>query len=77
MSLDPTPASYRYQEALAPLARRIDDPKVQKKLSEVLVLLDFNSTLVRRYIELTRVAVFYLDPHVCMRCRYRSTELLW
>ena len=22
-------------------------------------------------------AVFYLDPHVCMRCRYRSTELLW
>ncbi len=45
MSLDPTPASYRYQEALAPLARRIDDPKVQKKLSEVLALLDFNSTL--------------------------------
>ena len=26
---------------------------------------------------LTRDAVFYLDPHVCMRCRYRSTELLW
>ena len=22
-------------------------------------------------------AVFYLDPHVCTRCRYRSTELLW
>ena len=21
--------------------------------------------------------VFYLDPHVCVRCRYRSTELLW
>ena len=21
--------------------------------------------------------MFYLDPHVCMRCRYRSTELLW
>ncbi len=27
--------------------------------------------------ELARDAVFYLDPHVCMRCRYRSTELLW
>ena len=22
-------------------------------------------------------SVFYLDPHVCIRCRYRSTELLW
>jgi lipopolysaccharide biosynthesis regulator YciM len=33
--------------------------------------------LVDRYGELTQHAVFYLDPHVCMRCRYRSTELLW
>jgi lipopolysaccharide biosynthesis regulator YciM len=33
--------------------------------------------LVDRYGELTEHAVFYLDPHVCMRCRYRSTELLW
>ncbi|MCC7417850.1 MAG: tetratricopeptide repeat protein [Acidobacteria bacterium] len=33
--------------------------------------------LVDRYSELTEHAVFYLDPHVCMRCRYRSTELLW
>ena len=30
-----------------------------------------------RLRELTEHAVFYLDPHVCMRCRYRSTELLW
>jgi lipopolysaccharide biosynthesis regulator YciM len=35
------------------------------------------STLVNRYRDLTEHAVFYLDPHVCMRCRYRSTELLW
>jgi len=34
-------------------------------------------SLVERYRELTHHAVFYLDPHVCMRCRYRSTELLW
>jgi lipopolysaccharide assembly protein B len=34
-------------------------------------------TLVDRYGELTEHAVFYLDPHICMRCRYRSTELLW
>jgi len=35
------------------------------------------TALVDRYGELTEHAVFYLDPHVCMRCRYRSTELLW
>jgi lipopolysaccharide assembly protein B len=35
------------------------------------------AVLVDRYSDLTRHAVFYLDPHVCMRCRYRSTELLW
>jgi lipopolysaccharide assembly protein B len=34
-------------------------------------------SLVKRYGELTEHAIFYLDPHVCMRCRYRSTELLW
>jgi lipopolysaccharide biosynthesis regulator YciM len=33
--------------------------------------------LVDRYRDLTEHAVFYLDPHVCIRCRYRSTELLW
>ncbi|MBI3403443.1 MAG: tetratricopeptide repeat protein [Acidobacteria bacterium] len=35
------------------------------------------AALVDRYRALTQHAVFYLDPHVCMRCRYRSTELLW
>lgn len=35
------------------------------------------SDLVERYSDVTRHAVFYLDPHVCMKCRYRSTELLW
>lgn len=39
--------------------------------------LRYESSLVDRYSELTRNAVFYLDPHVCVRCRYRSTELLW
>jgi lipopolysaccharide biosynthesis regulator YciM len=33
--------------------------------------------LITRYLALTRESVFYLDPHICMRCRYRSTELLW
>ncbi len=43
----------------------------------VLSALEFEPSLVRRYVDQTRGAVFYLDPHVCLRCRYRSTELLW
>jgi lipopolysaccharide biosynthesis regulator YciM len=44
---------------------------------ETLSALGLPPSLVSRYVELTRDAVFYLDPHVCVRCRYRSTELLW
>jgi lipopolysaccharide assembly protein B len=44
---------------------------------QVLARLDFEHGLVQRYVELTRHAVFYMDPHICVRCRYRSTELLW
>jgi lipopolysaccharide biosynthesis regulator YciM len=32
---------------------------------------------IARYLALTCEVVFYLDPHLCTRCRYRSTELLW
>jgi lipopolysaccharide biosynthesis regulator YciM len=39
--------------------------------------LDLDPALVDRYVDLTGHAVFYLDPHVCLHCRYRSTELLW
>ncbi len=44
---------------------------------ETLSALHLPPALVSRYVVLTRDAVFYLDPHVCLRCRYRSTELLW
>jgi len=50
---------------------------VHQAIWRSLATLDFNPSLVRQYIELTHDAVFYLDPHVCIRCRYRSTELLW
>ena len=50
---------------------------VHQGIWQVLAKLDFERTLVQRYVELTRDAVFYMDPHICMRCRYRSTELLW
>ncbi len=39
--------------------------------------LGLDRTLVDRYVELTEGAVFYLDPHICTHCHYRSTELLW
>jgi lipopolysaccharide biosynthesis regulator YciM len=39
--------------------------------------LGLDPSLTRRYMALTRDTVFYLDPHICTRCRYRSTELLW
>jgi lipopolysaccharide biosynthesis regulator YciM len=39
--------------------------------------LGLDAALVDRYVALAGRAIFYLDPHVCMHCRYRSTELLW
>jgi lipopolysaccharide biosynthesis regulator YciM len=50
---------------------------IHQEIWQALSSLGFDPSLVRRYVELTRNAVFYLDPHVCVRCRYRSTELLW
>ena len=39
--------------------------------------LGFETSAVARYIEDSREAIFYRDPHLCLRCHYRSTELLW
>ncbi|MBM64579.1 MAG: hypothetical protein CL484_16640 [Acidobacteria bacterium] len=50
---------------------------IHQVIWQALLALHFTEELVTRYMTLTREAVFYLDPHVCMRCRYRSTELLW
>jgi len=50
---------------------------IHQAVWHTLSALAFDPQLVRAYTDLTRDAVFYLDPHVCTRCRYRSTELLW
>ena len=50
---------------------------IHQEAWQALSALGLDPPLVRRYVELARNAVFYLDPHVCVRCRYRSTELLW
>ena len=44
---------------------------------QTLTHLDLSPALIGRYVDLVRDAIFYLDPHICVRCRYRSTELLW
>ena len=50
---------------------------VHQVVWQALAALRFDESRVRRYMALMRGAVFYRDPHVCMRCRYRSTEFLW
>jgi lipopolysaccharide assembly protein B len=50
---------------------------VHQAIWETLSALGLPQPLVHRYVELTRQSVFYVDPHICVRCRYRSTELLW
>jgi lipopolysaccharide biosynthesis regulator YciM len=44
---------------------------------ETLVQLGVPAPAVDRYMAVSREAVFYRDPHICIRCRYRSNELLW
>jgi lipopolysaccharide biosynthesis regulator YciM len=50
---------------------------VHEAIWKILLMLDLDRPLVERYVDLTGQSVFYLDPHVCLRCHYRSTELLW
>jgi lipopolysaccharide biosynthesis regulator YciM len=73
--------NHRPQEALDLLfAALVQNPHalgIHQAIWRALGLLRHPQALVDRYRDLTEHAVFYLDPHVCMRCRYRSTELLW
>ena len=32
---------------------------------------------VDRYVDTAESSVFYLDPHICTACRYRSDDMLW
>jgi len=74
-------ASGHPQEALDLLfAALVQNPhalSIHQAIWRALGQLHHPASLVNRYGELTEHAIFYLDPHVCMRCRYRSTELLW
>jgi len=74
-------AAGRHSEAIEPLFEALmNNPHglaIHEAIWRTFSALDLPRPLVSRYIELTADAVFYLDPHVCIRCRYRSTELLW
>lgn len=50
---------------------------VHQAIWNVLLQVGLDRALVQRYVELARDAVFFLDPHICTKCHYRSTELLW
>jgi lipopolysaccharide biosynthesis regulator YciM len=50
---------------------------IHQAIWQTITDLGLDLSLVQRYTALTKVSVFYLDPHICLRCRYRSTELLW
>jgi len=74
-------AAGRHREAfallLAALPHNPHGLAVHQEIWRALIALDLDPSLVRQYVDLTRSAVFYLDPHICVHCRYRSTELLW
>ena len=74
-------AAGQSQDALELLfAALVQNPhalSIHQAIWRALGQLRYPSSLVDHYSDLTQHAVFYLDPHVCLRCRYRSTELLW
>jgi lipopolysaccharide assembly protein B len=50
---------------------------VHEAIWNAMVKLGLPREHVNRYITAARDAVFFLDPHICVKCHYRSTELLW
>ena len=66
-----------FEFLLAALEQNPHGLTVHQAMWNVLLKLDLNRALVQRYIESARSSVFFLDPHVCLKCHYRSTDLLW
>ena len=62
---------------LAALPHNPHGQVIHQAIVDVLSHVDFDASLVDQYVDVSKRTVFYLDPHMCVRCRYRSTELLW
>ena len=50
---------------------------IHQEIWQALLATGLDAERVRTYVSRARESIFYLDPHICTRCRYRSTELLW
>ena len=62
---------------LGALAHNPHGLMVHQAIWGLLLQVGLSRAMVQRYVEAAREAVFFLDPHVCVKCHYRSTELLW
>jgi lipopolysaccharide assembly protein B len=59
------------------LAHNPHSVSIHQAIWETLTALHLPRSDMNRYMDVSRDAVFYRDPHICVRCRYRSNELLW
>ncbi len=66
-----------FELLLAALTHNPHGLAIHQEVWKSLMEMKLRAELVQRYVALTTDAVFYLDPHVCVKCHYRSTELLW
>ncbi len=66
-----------FELLLAALVHNPHGLAIHQEIWTALMAMHLKAELVQRYMALTTDAVFYLDPHVCVKCHYRSTELLW
>ncbi|MPZ19225.1 MAG: tetratricopeptide repeat protein [Luteitalea sp.] len=69
--------SAAFEVLLAALRNNPHALGVHQAVWETLMQLGLDRTRVKSYMEQSQDAVFYRDPHICVRCRYRSDELLW
>lgn len=70
-----TPAAL--EQFLEALSHNPHGLTVHEAIWDLLLRTGLERAAVERYVTHAKAAVFYLDPHVCLRCHYRSTELLW
>jgi lipopolysaccharide biosynthesis regulator YciM len=66
-----------FELLLAALVHNPHGLAIHQEVWKTLMAMKLEADCVRRYVALATDAVFYLDPHVCVKCHYRSTELLW
>ena len=69
--------AHAFTALLGALERNPHGLTVHQAIWEVMLDVGIDREHVERYIAAARASVFFMDPHVCVKCHYRSTELLW